>query len=505
MKNGNELNDFEYKAILGSFIPNRLQLTINEDEIGMMYSNEHLVELKRELTIVHEKMHYYQSAMTGYGQDAWNLYRQLVACVLDNWISATNNMKYGRVLPIVHLINDSIDGLRNAVTINIIGKDTLRLMNLINKCPNCYKSLKDVGNLYSNNDFEICPTIVLNNEEYRVNGVDIIEAHAKYLEGYYIQKILNIDKDYVLDRNVLPKEYYYIYDWFINTLGEEYYLDFPIICDLSLQTEYKCIIKTEDEWHAIHPAWRFVKLTEALKKGIVNRFISEEDIINRYNDYSEKLLEYCGYISLDDNINRMKKRYCFRCDTCDKLELEKRMEGLLTLKDNNRWVSANPFISISKWIELNKKYNPPIIKRGDTIEIIPNDGHQIKNVALASGIIAENIMEIHLQALASQILGYKSEYLLYPNDLQCGYSYYGIKRGCAYQENNRCTGEIDIDNGELVGFTIDSDGNANGCSFEMFLRTTKINTIKNIAVKGYNKKMPSYEKLNELAKALINK
>lgn len=246
------------------------------------------------------------------------------------------------------------------------------------------------------------------------------------------------------------------------------------------------------------PAWRFIKLTNGLKDNVVEPFNSEEDIIKRYKEYSATLLNYCEYKSIDYNLKRLINRYSVRCKGCNRLGLENRMLEMLLERQKYKWFLANPFIDLRSYLRINSLYNPPIIQSENCFSIIPCFGDEIsKDRTMADGIILEIIGELHLQALTSQILGYASRYLEFPDYLQCGYAYFGIKNGCAFQFNNKCSGNLDLESGELVGVRMDQD-KFYGCSFEAFMKVSGIKNIRNIKVKGYTKRMVSYDDLIKL-------
>lgn len=483
------MNELEYNAILGSFVPTRLHLKINEQEIEESIKGDIEFEDRKVLTTIHELVHFYQTAMTGYGQDTWNLYRQSVAGVFNDWLQSTSSSKK-RILPIAYLAKESLEGLANALKIQMLGKDVLLLLNLLNRCDSGLKNLKQLNMPQYQQEYDLVPIININGEQYRVNGIDVIESHAKYLEGFYAENYLGISKEKILNRDILPKEYFYIYDWFIDTVGKGAYLDFPIICELALQITYNPIIKTQEEWKKMHPAWRFIELTNALKEIGVKSFDSLKEVRDKYSEYQEKLYEYCGYETLEANLGRMMDRYSVRCQGCNPLAVESRMKDLLALKQEIGWFAANPFLDRKIWEQVKQDYTVPLAQYGDRLEVIP----YVKDENIKDGIMLESIIELHLQALASQILGCQSKYLIYPTDLQCGFAYFGLKSACAYQVMGKCSGNIDIDNDTLVGISFEGE-EIIGCSFEAFAMANGIGGLENIEVKGYREKIPTYEEL----------
>ena len=62
-----------YPAFQGLFIPYRLQMVL----AGSMEDFTTHATRDAEATYLHESVHWWQTAMTGYGHTAWHLFRQL--------------------------------------------------------------------------------------------------------------------------------------------------------------------------------------------------------------------------------------------------------------------------------------------------------------------------------------------------------------------------------------------------------------------------------------------
>lgn len=494
MNKYNELN-----AINEMFVPERLHMFVNIDELSQ-YSDIDF-EIKRELVRIHEKIHYLQTGMTSYGQSRWNIYRQSISCILSDWIKATNKYKNKRPIPIGYLRTKSKEDLINSFQIKLIGQDTLTFFSLQVYVEDVYKKADDLSLYYLKGDYELTPKIRVNSQTYSINGIDILECHAKMLEALYALKLHNIPINNTLNKEKLPKRYYYIWEWFSGIFGKDAILDFLTICDLSLQTGEWKIPNGKENWYDQHPGWRFYNLTNTLKENKIEMFVSEIDLIQRYDSYCSMLLKKCGYELLEDVFKRCLLRYEFRCDNCESLGLEKRMLEILKFRMKYRWVGACPFADLSIWSEINKQFNPVLMQEGDDLRVVPFGQDKVfdENNS-ATGILLESDVELHLQALANQILGNISPYSLDIEEIQCGYKYFGFHKGCCYQANGQCTGSFNPKKGTEVSWEM-TNGIIKGCRFEALMYINGIGASENIDLNFGYKHFPS---LKEITKILEN-
>jgi hypothetical protein len=98
---------------------------------------------------------------------------------------------------------------------------------------------------------------------------------------------------------------------------------------------------------------------------------------------------------------------------------------------------------------------------------------------------SELLLENKFQSLASQIVGYRSKYNMYPNSLQCADSYYGI-RSCKHWMDGTCDGHLCADS-EIPKLVMDEKNNIqDGCMLEIVLNIigTSIREIE-IGKTGY--------------------
>lgn len=99
----------------------------------------------------------------------------------------------------------------------------------------------------------------------------------------------------------------------------------------------------------------------------------------------------------------------------------------------------------------------------------------------------ELVFENHFQALALQMCGRISKRCIYPDMLQCGFSYFGLKI-CPCQLNRKCDGHIDRKS-NLEPMKWDAEENlVEGCSFEVMLNILGT-SIKEINIDNINTKV----------------
>jgi hypothetical protein len=476
-KESNSFEDSLFWLTSGSFIPDRLHLFLPEDEKNYRDS----LSSKTEAIIAHEYFHFIQTAMTGYGQLAWSIYRQAMGEVLNDWLNLTNNNPTKRPLPLGHFFKKSEINKYSAIFINAKIRELLTPYKLRNYVyPSFGDNLKNYELFLIKEPWQVIPYITHKNEIYHLNGIDIIESHAKYLEAFY-SFIFNKTPIHETIYNA-PKRYWFAFDWFINEVGFERIFEFPIICDLALQISWNYPPKTEFEWRSSHPAWRFIYLIDNLKKN-VNAPLSLEKIKENYLDYCNCLLDGCSFLSLNEVLNKLLEQYQGR----DVLELERFMRDTITFRKKCLWCGANPLLDIEVWMDIKKRFPPPSIQFGNQLNVSLTNYNN-------NQLLLETIGELHLQALSNQILGIISQYSTNIEEMQCGYSYYGIKEGCYFQRSDNCCGSFKPENGLPIKTVIEGD-EVTGCQFGAMLNIYGL-SIENIDL-DFTSKL-SYEFIKDL-------
>lgn len=89
----------ELDAVLGKFVPQRLHILLEgtERDYGSTATTDH------EATYIHEQIHFFQTAMTGYGQTAWELHRQMTGYLVHEWSKETDSTPNARLFPLANL------------------------------------------------------------------------------------------------------------------------------------------------------------------------------------------------------------------------------------------------------------------------------------------------------------------------------------------------------------------------------------------------------------------
>jgi hypothetical protein len=83
-----------FEAFKGLFIPYRLQMVLAGQEHTYFGST---TDRDAEHTYLHETIHWWQTAMTGYGHSTWSIFRQLTSFAVTEWTKATNSNPHERL------------------------------------------------------------------------------------------------------------------------------------------------------------------------------------------------------------------------------------------------------------------------------------------------------------------------------------------------------------------------------------------------------------------------
>ncbi|HEY9187785.1 MAG TPA: hypothetical protein VIR55_07755 [Ignavibacteria bacterium] len=488
-------NNFDYEIfniVRGTFSPEVLLLSLSDDTIN---TDTRALDTKNSIIYSHEHFHYLQTSMTGFGQTYWNMVRQGMSCIFTEWLVSTEKYKAKRPLPIGYLATKSNADLVNAFKLNIY-RYTLNILYLQNYKHPSISSFRDIIDMPFNNSYSLTPQINHGGKTFDLNGRDIIESHAKYLEAIYANIIHNVPINVTLDINKLPYQYYIPYLWFVNEVGIDKEKEFPIICDLSLQTGKLKISLDEQDWKAIHPGWRFYNLTQALKIITTPSMSSLEEIKNNYTEYCNVLLKHCKFTSLEETFSEILTFYDNRCENCDGLKQEERMKKAFLYRVKHPWSAANPFIDLDTWVEMKNLFPPPsyIINNSYNVTIIEPEDIP-KNPTHADGITLEHVAELHLQALSMQILGVVSKYSLDIDEIQCGFAYFGIKNGCRYQSEGKCSGSLNPKEEYKIGYELINENlDFIGCTFAVCLAIHEC-SISDIDLNFRFRKMPSFDEM----------
>lgn len=468
----------------GSFVPTRLHTYLTEDYDDYPNHENPSPNPEAERTIVHELFHYFQTLFTGFGQSAWLVHRVLTGFIVSEWIKATNTYKEKRPLPLSYLSSKSKEDRAKSFLIYKTAVETSYLFTACHSLSDPSLKLIDLPLLLNSHSWQINPIINLNGESIFLQGKDIIESHAHYLESVYSFVVNGIPFIESYDEKVLPAKYHLPFKWFITEIGVERSIEFPIICDLALQINFDIKIDSEDNWQKFNPSWRFVRLTNALKSCKELKIINSlSDAINNYDEYCSKLLKKCNYDSLEEII---QKRQNYLRTSSEQSNIEKIMDKALEFRKKYLWCGANPFLDISVWIEMKNQFPTLLIQTQDGLRVT-----LLENLKL----INEFMIELQIQALASQVIGDFRKDENQAETFKCGFAYFNIQNGCHFQKDSCCSGILRPDEDAPFPIKINDEDEFSGCFFEaalMLLGTS----ISNLDIQ-YGHRIPRIEDLEK--------
>jgi len=436
----NEIDAHLY-GIGGAFSPEQMSIFLN-----MSYDkiSEH------ERILFHEKFHHWQFLFTPYGQLKWGYFRTSTSEIIKIWLKATDKEPHNRKLPIGNLLkNGSKENIKD-VSLIYIQELSIKLIGYEER----FNEDADINKLVTISEKIICPEVIINGRAYKLNGIDIIESFAKFQEAVFAHITDTTSFFEIINPSKLNKEYYIALLYFIEQLGAERITEFPIACELSLSASKLCRFSTEDfSWKDNHPAWRFINITNAMKSSKFDTTFYP-NIKKNFNDYCNSILTMCNY----ENVETM---WCSAIEYTESSELRMSQDMLeaINIKMKYPWFLSFPFIETDIFMETKiNDLQPYYLITND------NSGYYSENNLFLSEVVFEG----NYQAFANQICGKMSDRCIYPDLLQCGFSYYKLQ-GCKYFDNDLCNGHIDLNN-NIDSIELDKDGNlTKGCPFEFIL------------------------------------
>ncbi len=441
-------------AVRGEFSTSQLSARL-------FMAHDELTTPENYLIWFHERFHYLQSIFTPYGHLKWASYRTVTADMVQAWIDLPDKFAYERKIPIYEYLNDgTIEGLKIASTIWM--NDTLYQIYSIAE--------RGVGSdiftsLFPMFDTELsCPKVKILGQPYSLRGLDIFESFAKFEEAMLNELITGKNLDETINPDFLNKEYYYALYYFIEELGPERLVEFPIVCELALACSHIPSPTVIDNFCDNAPNWRFVKIIEVLKHS---HNLPKIDVFDdkSFFEYSNFIFSLCGYESWEEIWN-VAEEYAKSAE----LTMAREMMDAINYKKENPWMLSYPMRDIDSFT--SEEFN-----RFFPYFTITDDGVMYNIDKISS---SELIFENHLQALALQICGHISKYCIDTRKLMCGYTYMGL-RNCPHYVSGECDGYIDCDS-ELPDIVLDANENVkSGCTFEMILNINGT-SIRNITI-----------------------
>lgn len=447
-----------YKSVRGSFTP---------EQFGV-FLNMHSCEVDDNYLIAfHENFHYWQSVFTPYGHMKWACDRSVSADVVNIWLSATKESPSARFLPAAGMVSSNDDKQRAGaaeIYIQELTRQMVYASERVGNNPKLYRMLT-VGK------DELAPTIDLDGKKYQMNGIDILESYAKYQEA--VLAFLVEDKQFAeaIDPEKLRPEYYSAFSYFIDKVGTERILEFPVACELALSASRPCFIDQQDKWKEHYPAWRYIRIIDVISRYEQAEYLSVSNLEANFTSYVDMTLRNCGYMGWDDCWDSVVK-YAEQSG----MNISNDMVRAIEFKREYPWVLSFPFIN-SEVYRLMKEFHPYFYVMTDS-----------SRYAVDSEIMGQEVVfENHFQAFAHQICGHISPRCIDCGKVQCGFSYYGIK-GCQYLLDGSCDGHVDRDS-ELPRIVLDENRNiVEGCLFEAFLNVMGVE-VKDLVVTDISKRI----------------
>lgn len=270
-------------ALLGQFTPENLGSRLFMERSDLLTPENFLVWF-------HERFHYLQVVFTPYGHLKWASYRTSTTDIIEAWANLSLMLNQPRRLPIKeYLLNDTPESVKLACNI--------WLCDLKN---DIYKIVERGGtscgnmSLFAGLTYETCcPIIMIYGQEHRMRGIDILESFAKFEEAMLGEIITGRTLDELINPNKLNPEYYSALYYFIETLGPERLVEFPIACELALATAHIPLPSSIENFQKYAPNWRFIKLVEKLKT-IENLPTIDYNDNKTFFDYANTVLLPCG-------------------------------------------------------------------------------------------------------------------------------------------------------------------------------------------------------------------
>lgn len=469
LMNSNMLNK-SLRAIRGQFTPTSMGARV-------FMNNDELEEPENFLVLFHEKFHYFQMIFTPYGQLKWGCYRTNSIDIINTWVNLTDKLITPKKIPIKEYLNDETEeGVK--IAYNIALQDLMfKIYSAIEYGPNTLEKKY----FPSINDSSMCPVIFLDGEKYSFRVIDILESFAKFEEAMLGELITENNLDELIDPDRLNPEYYSALYYFIEQVGVERLIEFPIVCELALMSAHIPSPTSVELLKKYAPNWRFIKIIEVIKdsSNLPDIDIYDDESFCKYYEY---VLNKCDYENIIDSWKAASK-YANSSDLTMSIEMQRAID----YKMAHPWVLAYPMRSFTEFT--SDEFNSFLPYFTITENGVFYNTQYIKN--------EEIILENHLQALAQQICGHVSKYCQDSFKLMCGYTYMGTLT-CPHYLNGDCDGYIDEES-HLPDLRLDEKSNIlSGCTFEMFLNLNGL-SIENIIIG-----MMSYVDFDEVVKSAEN-
>ena len=426
-----------------------------------------------ENTYLHETVHWWQTAMTGYGHSAWSLFRQSTAFVIGEWVKATDGTPHSRRIPIQALDLEAPDPNVSPASIHLhiarlSAVEMLRVAQAQFSLPNPSVFFSEVS-VRPDADrltWPVNPTVVLPDGDYILQGSDIVECQAHYLATQFSQ-ISYGSAASALMRDGLSPKYWAAFAWFTGQVHPEYVDLFSMVCDLALQTVWSGLVTKHDDWKRESPAWRFLELTAILARREVPP-IKVGDLTSRYLEYGDDLLQKAKLPSFAEVFAGAFKRAEWRKPL---MNLELVMLDAMEFKRRHPWCNAYPWLHLETFDDLRSKHPAPVVQIEGRLNLFhPPSAAAAPDGPLPKDVANEISGEFLLQGLSSQILGLSpSGRVPIKGALECGFCYFDLANVCPHQIADNCPGWFYPKNGSPFPIANFGEESELGCPLEKLL------------------------------------
>lgn len=419
---------------LGTYAPGIMSLFVNASIYEVEETEEERYKFNKRVYF-HELYHNWQSLFTPFGQLRWFTEYESTNRLVEVWEKKAREDSRFRKIPIAHLADSEFEEcVAFAQLLRFLSLD-IELIKIMQ-----YGYVKDELCLFEGKiPNYISPTIIYHDQEYVINGIDIIESFDKYQEALYGEYVNGEDFRKVLDIEKLSETYYIPLLYYIDQVGDA--KAFPIACEIALMTNSIGDITNECNWKNNSPAWRFCKVVQLMKEDKNMPCIQIEKMNQTYLEVVNYVLEKCEYKNYRDAYQELYKEITE--DWSDPLIHE--MNLALNFKLQYPGMLSYPFLCDKECVDKMYMFEPhflrytnismPLYKR-DEILYGKVGGNKNKWKSRLS-------VELHRKALAYQIMGIISQRTIYHDVLLCGCGYFGID-DCPFY-NRGCNGCLESD------------------------------------------------------------
>lgn len=439
------------EQVFGSFMSTRLDMRLLGSANTFHPDTATLVAMA---TYVHEHMHYFQTLFTGYGQIQWSGHRQASGFIVRKWKELAS-AGLGHRVPLAAYADDPrAAGPAEWLHLTAREQSLLSAARFYMPVPNW--TFGELGVKLIKEEWPINPVVTIDGHKVCLQGKDVLEGHAHFVERTFIEGFVRPPLS-AWARVGLSGQYTRAFDYFVERCGPSRHHEFPVVCDLALQTSWDPVIpKTEGDWRRSSPSWRFVEITNLLSTDHGLAFGQPTEWPTTYAAVARKIFEKLGYLQLEDVIAERLGAF----DRVPELmQVEEVLKAAMQFRAERPWIAANPAAHMPWLEELLARFKAPfvVIEGG-----IGHFGH-----TPISG--SELLFEMHYQALAAQLLGDVPSDASGNGELRCAFGQFRIPKGCPYQQSHGCSGQLNPAKGPPVPTQVEADENITGCSFAVFL------------------------------------